>query len=339
MKNARPVRLKDIAEELGLSVMAVSKALRGHADIGADTRRRVLDRASELKYRPNLLPRQMLTGRTRTIGMIVPALDSTYFAQVAHGVSSHLRERGYQLLLCNSEASTDEERRHAEALLAHQVDGVVLCPAGPLRKREELSYLLDSGVPCVLAARGRPAFPSNFVGSNGVALARAATEHLLDRGCRRVAHIRGPMVAGAIQRVEGYRQALESRGLRVRKALIAGDSDGIDAGHRAMCAILSKSPRPDGVFCYTDLTAGGAMMAIFEAGLRIPEDIAMAGVGNLQFTDMLRTPLTTIDQDPVRMGVEAATLITDLADGKSVKQPVARLVPFRLIVRESSFRA
>ncbi len=336
MKTGHPVRLKDIAEELGLSVMAVSKALRSHTDIGEETRRRVQARAAELKYRPNLLPRQMLTGRTRTIGMIVPTLESTYFAQVAHGVTTYLRSNGYNLFLCNSEASAEEEKNHVESLLAHQVDGFVLCPAGPLRSRNELAYLLDSGVPCVLAARGRPPFEANFAGSDSVAIGRAATEHLLACGCRRIAHIRGPAVVGAEQRMEGYRQALRNRGHRSPSASIAGDSDGIEAGYRAMRLLLSRTPRPDGVFCYTDLTAGGAMKALLEAGLRVPQDVAIVGVGNLVFSDILRTPLTTIEQDPVRIGIEAATTVLNLAGAKPKRELVECLVPFQLIERESS---
>lgn len=336
MKSNHAVRLKDIAADLGLSVMAVSKALRGHADIGEQTKRKVLARAAELGYRPNLLPRQMLTGRTQIIGMVVPSLELTYFARLAHGVTLHLRAQGYQLLLSNSEGSVEDERRHIDTLLSHRVDGIVLCPASPLRRRDELAFLLDSGVPYVLAGRGQPGFAANFVGSDGVGIGRAATEHLLNRGCGRVGHIRGPAIAGAAQRLEGYRQALRERGCRVSAAHIAGGSDGIEAGYQAMKELLSRTPRPDAVFCYTDLTAGGAMRAIREAGLRVPQDIALVGVGNLVFSDLLGTPLTTIDQDPVGMGTEAARLVLDLANGRSVDQPVTRLVPFQLIERESS---
>ncbi len=336
MKGNRAVRLKDIAAALGLSVMAVSKALRGHVDIGAQTKIRVLACAEKLGYRPNLLPRHMITGRTQVIGMVVPSLEITYFARLAHGVTLHLRKQGYQLLLSNSEGSVEDEGRHIETLLSHRVDGIVLCPAGPLRRREELAYLLDSGVPYVLAGRGRPAFAANFVGSDGVGIGRAATEHLLNRGFKRVGHIRGPAIAGAAQRLEGYRQALHKRGCRVSSTHIAGGFDGIEAGYRAMKELLSRTLRPDAVFCYTDLMAGGAMRAIREAGLRVPEDIALVGVGNLVFSDLLGTPLTTIDQDPVGMGMEAARLVLDIANGRSIKQPATRLVPFQLIERESS---
>lgn len=318
--------------------MAVSKALRGHTDISVETRRRVMERATELRYRPNYLPQHMLTGRTRTIGMVVPSLESTYFGRIAHGVTLATRERGFQLLLCNSEHLEDEERKHVEALLAHQVDGIILCPAGRLARRAELASVLDSGVPCVLAGRGQPAFPANFVGSDSRALGKAATEYLLDCGCRRVAHLRGPKIAGPEQRFEGYRMALRGRGLRLQSALVAGEADGMESGYQAMRTLLGRGRAPDGVFCFTDLVAGGAMQAILEAGLRIPEDIALIGVGNLIFSELLRVPLTTIDQEPLGMGMEAVALLLDLAEGRAMRQPVTRVLPFRLIVRESTRR-
>lgn len=334
----RHVSLKDIAHDLGLSIMAVSKALRGHADIGEETRRRVLARATELQYRPNAVPRQMRSGRTRIIGLVVPSLELTYFAKLAHGLTLHLREHNYQLLLCNSEGSADDERRQVDSLLAYRADAIVVCPAGPLLERGELAYLLDSGVPYVLAGRGMPSFPANFVGSDGNGIGRMVTEHLLQRGCRRIAHIRGPAIAGAQQRLEGYRQALRAAGLTSPTALIKGGADGIEAGYAAMRELLSEPLRPDGVFCYTDLTAGGALRAAAEAGLRVPHDVAIAGVGNLVFTDLLRTPLTTIDQNPVEMGAEVAAMVLDILNGNPLERPAKKLVPFRLIERESSAR-
>ena len=335
---ARAPRLKDIAEDLGLSIMAVSKALRGHTDIGVETRRRVVERALELNYSPNLLPMQMLTGRTRTIGMVIPSMHITYFGQLVHGVTVRTRQHGYQLLLCNSEGNPENEREQVRTLLARQVEGIILASAGPLRDRDELSFLLDCGIPYVLAGRGKPAFPANFLGSDGVAIGRAVTEHLIDQGYRRIAHIQGAAVAGSAQRREGYLQALAAHGRVVAQEYVAGPADGIEAGCAAMGQLMQCKPMPDAVFCYTDLVAGGAMRAILEAGLRIPADIALAGVGNLIFSDLLKIPLTTVEQHPQVLGEEAAALILAFADGKKIKTPIQRFVPFELVTRESTER-
>jgi LacI family transcriptional regulator len=330
--------LKDIARDLGVSIMTVSKALRGHADIGEETRRLVLERARQLKYQPNLLPRQMLSGRTHTLGMIVPTLESTYFSKLVQGVTVQTRERGYQLLLCNSDGIVERERGQIQALLGHRVDGIVLAPAGPLRKKGEMELLFDSNLPFVLAGRGMPGFEANFVGSDGVGIGRTATKHLIQRGCRRIAHIQGPPVAGSVQRREGFLAAMKSAGYRIPSAFLAGGADGIEVGYDAMRVLLRGKSLPDGVFCYTDMIAAGAMQAILDAALNIPKDIALIGVGNLLFSDLLKVPLTTIDQNPVAMGGEAAELILDLAEERLVGTPVRRFIPFRLLVRQSSSR-
>lgn len=334
----RPVRLEDIAADLGISAMAVSKALRGHTDISEETRRRVVERAHALNYRPNALSAQLLSGRTKTIGLVVPSLELTYFAKLAHGASTTLRRQGYLLHLCNSEDSAEFEDAQIQSLLAHRVEGLLLCAARPLENPAELRILADSGVPFVLAGRGQPNFAANFVGSDGVAIGRTATEHLIARGCQRIAHIQGPPIAGSQQRKQGFLDALRHHKRRVNQRLIAGGSDGVDAGYRAMQTLLQSPHPPDGVFAYTDLVAGGAMRAILDAGLRIPQDIAIIGVGNLTFTDLLKISLTTIDQDPLTMGRLAAALVLQLAAGFQPAQPVTQVVPFQLIARESTAR-
>lgn len=332
------VRLRDIAADLGLSIMAVSKALRGHADIGRETRQRVIRRAEELGYRPNQLARQLLEGRSRTMGMVVPTLAYSFFAQLAHGVSSVLLARGYQLLLCNSDGDVAREQEQVKSLLAHQVEAVVLASSGALEQESEMGCLRGAGVPYVLAGRGVPHFPANFVGSDGVAIGGLATRHLIQQGYRRIGHIHGPPVAGSVQRRKGYLDALASHRIAVNEGYIAGGRDGVEGGYEAMSALLTRRPRPDAVFCYNDSVAAGAMKAILERRLKIPRDIALAGVGNLAFSDLLRVPLTTVDQYPVAMGEKAARLALDsvTAPGRAAEQII---VAAKLVIRESSARS
>ncbi|MEP7361619.1 MAG: LacI family DNA-binding transcriptional regulator [Acidobacteriota bacterium] len=332
----KKIRLQDIAKDLGLSVIAVSKALRGHLDIGEQTRKRVIERARELNYRPNQLAKQLLSGRTRTIGMVVPSLEINYFARLAHGATLRLRRDGYHLMMCNSEGSVELEAELIESLLAHRVDGIALCPTGLVAEQSEFQFLIDSRVPFVLSGRGVPPFPTHFVGSDGMAIGERAVEHLAERGCRRIAHIQGPSIAGSVQRRQGYERAMRKLGKRPHA--IVGDRDGVDAGFQYMSLLLDSRTPPDGVFCYTDLVAAGAMKAVLDRGLGVPQDVALVGVGNLLLSDLLQVGLSTFDQNPVAIGEQTAEMLLDLVEGKA-KGPATRcFVPFHLVERESTLR-
>lgn len=336
------VRLKDIAQDLGVSVVTVSKVLRNHSDISEETRRRVLKRIKELNYRPNLAARALITGRSNTVGLIVPDLLHPFFSQVAKAMSGALRARGYGLLISSSEDDAALERAEVESLLARRVDAVVLASAqtsaaGALAQVEEL------GVPSVLIDRRFPGRVAHFIGVDDEAVGQMVTAHLIEQGCRRIAHIRGPQVSTSVGRFEGYKRALAAARMAARPELVvpvgaSGDDRGEPGGHHAMRKLLSLKPRPDGVFCYNDPVALGAMRAILEAGLRIPDDIAVVGCGNIPYGDLLRVPLSTVDQDSARIGEAAAELAVRLIESKAPPRPQSLLFSPHLVLRQSSLR-
>ncbi|MGD0578808.1 MAG: substrate-binding domain-containing protein, partial [Bryobacteraceae bacterium] len=170
-----------------------------------------------------------------------------------------------------------------------------------------------------------------------------ATTHLLEQGCRRIAHIRGSQVSTAVGRLEGYRRALARRELTPLAGHIVpigtfADERGEIGGHEAARTLLATEPRPDGIFCYNDNSALGAMRAVLEAGLKIPEDIALVGCGNVLYSDFLRVPLSTIDQDSLSIGTHSAELALSLIEAKEPVHPRSILVTPRLVARASSLR-
>src|SRR5579863_1479968 len=201
-----PVRMKDIARELDISVVTVSKVLRNHPDIGEQTRNRVLKRMKELNYQPNLAARSLSTGRTLSIGLVVPDLLHPFFARIAAIVSAELRKQRYGLVISSSEEDPELERQEIEQLIARQVD--VLLIASAQTGTENFRYIEQQRVPYVLMDRSFAGLKANFVGIDDRAAGRLATAHLIEQGCRRVAHVRGPEVSTAIGRLEGYRLAL-----------------------------------------------------------------------------------------------------------------------------------
>lgn len=333
------VRMKDLARELGVSVVTISKVLRNHSDISEETRNRVLKRMKELNYRPNLAARALVTGKTYTVGLVVPDLVHPFFSEVAKGISAALRPKGYSLVISSSEEDPKLEQEEIDHLLARRVDALVIASAQP-HVTESFRKIDEQEIPYILIDRRYADVTANFVGVDDEKIGEMATCHLIEQGCRRTAHLRGPELSTGLGRLEGYRQALARHGMTPPDGYVvrgrSGDDRGHLSGYEVMRQLLALDPRPDGVFCYNDPTAMGAMKAILEAGLRIPGDIAVVGCGNLVYADLLRIPLSSIDQCSPEIGHHAAELALRLIESKRTLEPQSILLEPKLVVRESS---
>jgi len=332
------VRMKDIAKDLGVSIVTISKVIRNHPDVAEETRKRVLKRIRELDYQPNVLARSLVTGRSYLIGLVVPDLLHPFFCDIAKSLSTVIGKKGYSLIIAWSEEDPALEAREILQLVGRQLDALVIASA---EVAIELFERLDrQGQRYLLIDRELPELSANFVGIDDEAAGCMATEHLLDQGCKTIAHIRGPNVTTGNRRLKGYRQALERRGLPYsERNVVPGGSADIATNSRgaaAMRLLLERTPKLDGVFCFNDPLAVGAMNAILEAGLRIPEDVAVIGCGNLNYDDSLRVPLSSIDQNSQMIGEHAANILLKLIESKTRPQPVRIILDPRLVVRASS---
>jgi LacI family transcriptional regulator len=336
-----PVRLKDIANDLGLSVVTVSKVLRNHPDIGEATRKRVLKRMKEMNYQPNLAARALITGQTWTMGLLVPDLLHPFFSSIAQSLAHEIRAQGYSLLISSSDEDAELEQREIEHLLARRVDCLLIASAQ--RKVQSFRRIEAQNTPYILLDRQFLGLAANFVGVDDQAVGRLATHHLIEQGCLRIAHIRGPEVSTASGRLEGYRQALREAGVRSIAGHVvslgsSGDHRGELGGYEAAKRLLAGKKRPDGIFCFNDPSALGAMRAILEAGLRVPEEIAVVGCGNLSYSDFLRVPLSSVDQGSDSIGKKAAAMALQVAREKPVTPPKCELIEPHLVIRASSLR-
>lgn len=335
-----PVRMKDIAQDLGVSVVTVSKVLRKHTDIGEETRQRVLKRVKEVNYRPNLAARTLVTGRTFSMGLVVPDLTHSFFAVLATGMSKVLRSRGYGLIMSCSEEDPELEQQELDQLLTRRVDALVVASAQ--KTAESFRRIEEQKVKYVLVDRQLNGLNAHYVGVDDEAAGEMATEHLISVGCRNLAHIGGSHVSTARGRREGFRKALARHNMPIRDEYIVArehtDTGGDFSGYKAMQKLLQLNPRPDGVFCYNDPAAMGAMKAILDAGLRIPQDIAIVGCGNVAYADALRVPLSSVDQKSESIGENAAKLALSLVEAKGTLKPKAMLFKPELIVRASTQR-
>jgi len=328
--------MKRIAGELGVSITTVSKVLNHHADISEATRNRVLAKVEELGYQRNAVARSLTLRRTHTLGIVIPDLMHSFFVEVVAGIEPVASARGFGLLLCSSGEDPRKERSELELLRGRQVDGVVIASAHASGNTDMLKQLTRHGTGLVMIDRDdHPSVKCHRVVTDDEQVGVLATSHLIDAGRRAIAHVAGPAIVHARRRERGWRAALAARGIRPSEAwLVAGGFMEGD-GYRAMKRLLAVKPRVDAVFAANDPAAIGAMKAIWEAGLRVPDDIAIVGAGDIALGDLLRVPLTTVAWSRQEQGRHAAELLLNGLDRQS-DPPQRIVIPPRLIVRESS---
>jgi LacI family transcriptional regulator len=335
-----PTTMKDIARYLGVSVVTVSKVLRNHEDIGEETRKRVLDRVKELNYTPNLAARGLVTGRTYLVGLVVPDLLHSFFAQIAKSLSGALLKKGYCLTITTSEENPKLEENEVDRLLGRRLDALVI--ASSCTNSALIDRIQKQGPPLVLVDRRFADLDSNYVGIDDEAVGALATEHLIQVGCKRIAHLRGPEISPGIGRLKGYLNTLARYKMRSLPEYISKqrmvDAQGRESGADLMRQLLTLSPRPDGVFCYNDPMAIGAIHAILDAGLRVPDDVAVIGSGNLHYDTELRVPLSSIDQQTEQIGERAARLTLSLLESKTRPRNRTIILQPQLVIRASTDR-
>ncbi len=327
--------MRRIAQELGVSTTTVSKVLNEHADIGPATRARVLAHVEQRGYRPNAVARSLSMRRTHTLGVVIPDLMHSFFVEVISAIESISSDRGYGLLLCSSGEDAQKERRELEMLRARQVDGIVVASTDAANT-DVLRHLVSRGTAVVMIDRDdHPKLGCHRVLTDDRLVGRLATEHLIAMGRKTIAHLAGPPFVHARRRAAGYRKALVTHGRRVRPQLVIGAGFLEGGGYDAMKRLLGVRPTVDAVVAANDPTAIGAMKAIWDAGLRVPDDIAIVGAGDIWHGDLLRVPLTTIAWSKDEMGRRAAELMIDQLriDRRGRFQKI--IVPPRLVVRKS----
>jgi LacI family transcriptional regulator len=340
VNSSMAVRLKDIARDLGVSVITVSKALRDHSDISDETKARVLKRCKELNYRPNLAARALVTGHSNLIGFVVPDILHSFFSEIVRAVSASLQGTGYTLVTASSEQDAKLERQAVEQLIARGVDALLI--ASTQSTVDMFRRVEEAGIPYILIDRNFAGMASHFIGVNDEEVGALATRHLAEVGCQRIAHIGGTGLSPVVGRMEGYKRALSKLRLTADPQLVFNaalvEELGDATGYAATTKLLRLHPRPDGIFCYNDAIAYGAIAAVLDAGLRVPEEIAIVGCGNLLYNKFLKIPLTSVDQQTAAIGQKAAKLALQLIEAGEPIAPQLVLLEPRLVVRQSTER-
>ncbi|MEH1100496.1 LacI family DNA-binding transcriptional regulator [Micromonospora sp. CPCC 205561] len=331
------VSLRDVAERAGVSLATVSNVVNGYRPVGERTRRRVQTAVDELGYTPNLCARHLRRGRTGLIALAIPELNNPYFAELAEIAIREAGSLGYTLVMENTAADRTAELSLLGGSRRHVIDGLIF---SPVRVGREEVLARAAGIPLVLIGEGVYDVPYDHIAIDNVAASHQAVWHLVGLGRRRIAFV-GARPSdprhSAHLRVRGYREALAEAGLAYRPELVAvTDRFGRLDGLRAMRTLLALDEPPDAVLGYNDLVAIGVLRAAAEAGRRVPEDVAVVGIDDIEEGRFGRPTLTTIAPAKEEIARLAVRRLVARIEGTGVTGPLSVQTLFRLVAREST---
>jgi LacI family transcriptional regulator len=327
------VTIKDVARQAGVSVATVSRVINDSGPVREETRRRVRDVARALRFTPHGAARSLITSRTSTLGVLLPDLYGEFFSEVIRGADQTARRQGYHLLV----SSSHSDRADVEAALRAmrgRVDGLVLM--APDLDAHALAANLPASVPVVLLNAAGDGDSADAVTIDNFGGAVAVVRHLIAAGHRKVATITGAVTNHEAQeRLRGYAAALGGAGIKRRAEWEPSGAFTEDGGYAAARALLAARPRPTAIFAANDSMAIGAMSAIRDAGLRVPEDVAVAGFDDVPMARYMSPPLTTVRVPINELGARAVQRLLDAIAGGGARAPRRETLATTLVVRRS----
>lgn len=330
--------IRDIAKKLDLHHSTVSRALRNHPDVNPETRNKILTLVKELDYHPNSIAQALTKKRSKTIGIIVPTITNNFFAHAISGIESVAYNAGYYIMLCQSNESYEQELLTVSALISNRVCGAMICPSQTTKDHKHFKKFQRHEIPFVFYDRECNNIKASKVVVDDFEGAYNAVEHLINSGYRRIAHFAGPQyLSNSLNRCKGYKSALKKNGIPVDENLIIKGGFTEEYGSEGFKKLQDLEKLPDAIFTVNDTVAIGAFRQIKKSGLRIPNDIALAGFSNNPITTLVDPPLTSVFQPAHELGqVAARLLIAQIESKEEPFEPERIVLKTKLIVREST---
>ncbi len=331
------VTIKDIARILGISPSTVSRALKDHPDINTDTKKAVNELASKLKYQPNAVALSLKNSRSNTIGIMIPEIVHYFFSSVISGIEDVASQKGYTVIICQSNEKFAREVSNAKALLSHRVDGILISISKETNSFDHFVNLQEGGIPLVFFDRIAPGINADQIINDDIDASYNATRHLIENGCKRIAHFAGPqgLIIGR-NRLQGYLNALAEAGLPIDKRLII-EADTFEKARNTVGQMLDTGNVPDGIFAVNDMTAIGAMQTIQKRGYKIPDQISIVGFSDGYLSGITDPHLSSVDQHGYEMGTTAAEMLFHrILSDQEEYVPEIKILKADLIVRGSS---
>ncbi|REE83326.1 LacI family transcriptional regulator [Lutibacter oceani] len=337
----KPITLKDLALKLNISVTTVSKALKGYSDVSKSTRDAVFALAEEMNYTPNSVAVNLRTRQTNTIGVIIPTIVHQFFSKVIDGIIEEAEKKGYLVITLQSNESVKLEKKQIDLLLNKRVDGILISLANDQKEIKHLQKVINKKTPLVLFDKISKSLVCSKVVINDREAAYNAVTHLIQSGCKKIAHFRGPLnPQNSIDRYLGYRKALEDNNIKFDKSLIYTCEDvSFEEGYKFAEDIYEKNKDIDAVFAITDLVAVGAIAYFNENNIAVPNQISVIGFSNWFMSSVISPSLTTVDQPGYKMGKKALKLLfKEMNAQKKGKEfiPETIVLPTKIIKRNST---
>ena len=325
------VTLKKVAERAGVSINTASRAINNKPDVNAETKKRVLKAAKELGYVRNATAVALRTRKTRTIGVVIADNRNPFYAEVLSGMEAAARKKNYHIILANTQRDYKQEEEAINLLLAKRVDGLLIAPVQD--KDDDIRRLIETNIPCVIVGRYFNDIETDAVYNDEVKGGFLATEYLIKKGHKKIAFIDGFLYKSPARgRLEGYKKALKDYGIPIDERLITvGDID-VEDGYSRTKQLFEQDIDFTALFAYNDMMAFGAIRAIKEKGLGIPEDIGLVGYDDIPFSSLMNPPLTTIRLKKQEMGMESVNLLLSRINGRR-KRVKKIMLDVELIVR------
>lgn len=337
MKKGHQITMKEIAKKLGVSVSTISRALKDSPELHPETKRKIVEAAKEMNYQPNLLAQSLRISRSKTLGVIVPEITSHFFASCISGIQDVANTRGYNVMICQSNESLELEKANIRTLVSSQVDGLLISLSRETNQFDHLYDLYNREINFVLFDRVHEEIPVSKVTFNDVGGAYQVVKHLLEGGNRRIVYVSGPEdLYISKKRKEGYLKALNEFGIEVDPTLIFISDLNVADNVRVAREITEMQPRPDAVFCMIDPVAVDVLTEWKTMGIKIPEDMALAGFTNNPTAAVVEPPLTTVAQPGYEMGKLAVSHLLDQLDGIASDDPISIVLETTLMPRRSS---
>ena len=338
MANKKRTTLKDIGNVLNISPAAVSKAMHDDSRISEKTKEAVKRVAKELDYQPNHLASALRKGKSNLVGVIVPRTNSNFFSSVIEQMEAVLNKAGYNIIITQSNESFEKECKNIDTLLYTQVDGIIASMANETVDLSHFEKIKSNGIPLILFDRGENDLNVDYVGINDYDSSHMIVKHLVEKGCKRIAHIGGYRRTRIFNnRIKGYVDALKKHKLPIDDSLIIESSLTLDDGRREMQQLLKLKNRPDAVYVASDYAALGALQVLNENNINVPNDIRLVGFGNEPFTSLVSPSITSVAQHSKDIGRLAAETFLKYTSEEEVKQSLNKIIlDAELIIRDSS---
>ena len=339
--NNKRITLKDLAKELNLAPSTISRALDNHPGISTDTKESVKAKAEELGFTRNSIAASFRKNKTLTIGVIAPRIDIHFHSLVISGIEEYTYKSGYNVTIFQSRNSFKREKKITETLQNNMFAGVIICQGTETKGTDHFKKLSKMKMPLVFYDRVPTGIEANKVIINDYEASFLATEHLIEIGCKNIAHIGGPQSTGIFKsRYEGYYQAMQKHRLPINENYVQITKElTYDEGVAAAHTLLALKNKPDGIFCSNDYTAVSAIQVFQKNGLKVPEQVAVVGFSNYPISKIIEPNLSTVNDRAFEMGQAAAKLlIRQIEDKDDLIESEIVTLKTELIIRESSKR-